>query len=265
MSRNQNGGEVYRMEIVEKGFLFKISEALYQHFLSKVTNKRYLELLSETPKTTIGGVAILHINLPFVDFSKGTEGGIDWEGLATNAQQLEILFSLVACLFPDDAESTDSYCLSKDVQLMTMSTSYRADNHFHSCGMSVEFSDRAYGLLRNQYTKDTIIPRCEEKIVDFYFGLSADSQAELDEQKQEYLGAGGGGPFGVRGMVREQGVPAFTVPGNCACLGANPDDFKYSKDLHSHNLDTPLQQMSMLAGLVTFWNEVLIPLHEEKK
>jgi hypothetical protein len=64
-------------------------------------------------------------------------------------------------------------------------------------------------------------------------------------------------------MVRDSGVPQFSVPGNCACLGENPDTFSYSRGMYSHNLDSTLQQMTMLTAVVTFWNDVLKPLQEE--
>lgn len=263
MSREENSQEVYSLEITEGGFAFKIKEALYQHFLALIKNEGILKPLLEIPRTTVGELCIFNIVLPFVDFSSTENKGLDWENLAKCSKQLSVLSMLTNDSLTEEEKNLD-LCLSSDIQLMNITIVYRSDARFHACPMSVVFSKRARDLLRRNYTKDTVIPLCEERALDFYFGLSASSKEDFTQNKTEYLEYGGGA-FGVRAMIRHQGVPAFTVPGNCACLGANPNEFKYSRDIRSHNLDTSLQQMAMLASVVTLWNEVLIPLHTASK
>lgn len=259
MSREENPQEVYSLKITEGGFAFKIKEALYQHFLALIKNEGILKPLLEIPRTTVGDLCVFDIVLPFVDFSSTENKGLDWGNLVKCSKQLGVLFMLTNDILTEEEKNLD-LCLSSNIQLMNITTVYRSDARFHACPMSVVFSKRAHDLLHENYTKDTVISLCEEKALDFYFGLSADSKDDFTKNKTEYLEYGGGA-FGVKAMVRYQGVPAFTVPGNCACLGANPDEFKYSRDIRSHNLDTSLQQMSMLASVVTLWNEVLRPLH----
>ncbi|MFZ2303393.1 MAG: hypothetical protein WAV98_01215 [Minisyncoccia bacterium] len=263
MSSEEASKEIYSLEIVENGFAFKIKETLYQHFLSLIKNEEILKRLLEIPRTTVGNLCVFRIALPFVDFSGNENKGLAWDNLAKCSKQLGILFMLTNDILTEE-EQTPELCLSDDLQLMNITAVYRSDTRFHACPMSVVLSKRGYNLLRENYTKDTIIPLCEEKALDFYFGMSSATKAEFDQSKEDYLRAGGV-VFGVRAMIRYQGVPSFTVPGDCACLGANPDEFKYSRLVNSHNLDTPLQQMAMLASVVTLWNEVLKPLHTAGK
>src|SRR3989344_1658024 len=263
MSLEKNSKEIYSLEIVENGFAFKIKDALFRYFLNLIKNQEILKPFLEIPRTTVGNLCIFNVVLPFIDFSSNENKDLDWEGLGKCAKQLGILFMLTNDILPEE-EQTPDLCLSDDLQLMNITTVYRSDARFHACPMSVVFSERAYDLLRENYKKDTVLPLCEEKALAFYFGLSSDSKEDFDQNKVDYMEFSGDA-FGVRAMIRYQGVPSFTVPGDCACLGANPDDFKHSRDIRSHNLDTSLQQMAMLASVVTLWNEVLRPLHSANK
>lgn len=56
--------------------------------------------------------------------------------------------------------------------------------------------------------------------------------------------------------VRECGTPSFVVPGNCACLGNNPDEYWESGELTPHNMDVAPQQLTMLAMILAFSKEV---------
>lgn len=261
MSKEQDTKEIYSMEITETGFVLKITEALYQFFIEVISNPDMISILKEIPIKADGKHVTFHINLPFIDFSKG--GDIDWINLGKIADQFNFLFVLTAFLLPDEKDFLPSYYLSDDVQLMSILAAHREDVHSNACAIEVNFSQKAYNLLRETYQKDTVIPLCEEKAIDTYLGLSSRSKASFKKEKSMYLESSGG-PFGLRAMVKAGGIPSFTVPGNCACLSNNSDEFEFSRDLNSHNLDTPLQQMTMLTSLVTFWNEVLKPLHLQK-
>jgi hypothetical protein len=61
------------------------------------------------------------------------------------------------------------------------------------------------------------------------------------------------------GMPRPKeypGIIQMVTIGNCACLGVNPEEARQGYCLQSHNVDGAIQQFSLIAGIVTLWEEV---------
>lgn len=254
--------EVYRIEITEFGFAFKIKDALYKFFLESIQREEVLATFLAIQKTNDGEFAILSIVLPFIRFPNYTHKKTDWKKLSECAQQIRLLLSLLHAM-PKDKSTPDLF-LSDRLQLMTLQTAYNKDSHFHACGINVGFCKTTRELLAQKYKTRVNIKECEEIAFNFYFGLSSSSKREFEEYKRKYLSYGA--EFtSINVSVRSGGTPHFIVPGNCACLGANPDEFKNGGDIYSHNLDTSLQQMTMLASLISFWNGVLRPLYSATK
>ena len=103
-----------------------------------------------------------------------------------------------------------------------------------------------------------VVGGAEQSILEFYSGMACQTAEEREKMKKNFRKYGGSFT-NTRALVRAGGTPHFIVPGNCARLGANPDDFRYSLEMYSRDIDSPLQQFSMLAGIISFWNEFLTP------
>lgn len=256
--------EVYQIEITESGFIFKFRESLYQFLLKAPIWNELLQVLMSIPHSAHDSVARLEINLPFISFPNLSHKRIDWVKLGKCAEQVQHLLWFLN-LPKDNFESSDIY-LSDDDQLMAIETYYRKDTQFHASAMSVGFSKSICEKLSIKYPRTEnsgmeTFPNCEAKVADFHSRLSSTTQKQTHQTKkliQKY----GSGFTGIRVAIRAGCTPDFLVPGNCACLGTNPDDFMRDRDMDSHNLDNPLQQMAMLCGVVSFWNDVLKPLHK---
>jgi hypothetical protein len=128
--------------------------------------------------------------------------------------------------------------------------------------MELGFCEVIATLLKETYKVETSIDTAVHEAMLTYLKLSTKTKREFEKETKNksifYSGM-----FGVVAKVRDSGVPHFSVPGNCACLGENPDTFSYSRGIDSHNLDSTLQQMTMLVAVVTFWNKVLRPLYKD--
>ena len=260
MSRHKTiAREIYSIEVVENGFDLTMRESLFHYFVGLVTKEEPRKTFLGIPKTIVDGLCVLHITLPFIDFSIQKKGVIDWNGLGICAEQVSLLLELLNFCVPEGEQVLD-FCLSNDVQLVAIDAYHRKDGGYHANGMRVRFSERARSLLQKEYGEGVDLPSCKVCAGEVYGKLSSETKKEFNRMRSDCANRYGGA-FGVRAMVRKKGVPDFAVPGNCACLGANPDNFQYSGEIDSHNLDTSLQQMAMLAAVVTFWNDVLRPLH----
>lgn len=257
-------GELYKLEVIKNGFAFKLTETLYRFLVENlITREEVLLAFQKIPMTKIkGGLVRLDIILPFISFPNYAHKRTDWEVLRECAQRMQLIFMVFNYSFKN--ENTTGFSLSENKPLMAIETGYREDTHFHACWIGVGFSKIAREALSEKFLNGVNIPSCERVAFDFYFGLSSSSKREMERNGVLYKKYGGSFNS-INASVREGGTPHFIVPGNCACLGANPDEFKREGDMYSHNLDTPLQQMAMLASVVSFWNEVLTPLCNSKK
>ena len=216
------------------------------------------------PMKEIDDRIVFLVELPFIHFPNYKHKKTDWGKLHICAKQLQLLFDLFN-MFPKDDERPllQTFSLSSNSQLMLIATGYTEEGGYHASPVEVGFSKSAHELLVREYPQGVTLDGCVEAIHEDYFGLSTTTKRELEREKRKLL-RWRGGFTGITSMIRHGGIPHFVVPGNCACLGANPEEFNRRKEMYSHNLDSPLQQMAMLASLVTFWNGVLRPLSEKK-
>jgi hypothetical protein len=176
---------------------------------------------------------------------------MDWERIGEASKKMELLLDIGndLLLHVDAPKLT----LSDKKQLVVINTRFR-DNY--DAYLWAGFSPHATDIMKaHDATQESVLDKCKERMARTYFGLSCTTKKKLDDRKKLFSA-----PrtfFGVTALVRASGTPHFTVPGNCACLGANPDEFERDRDLTPHNIDTSLQQTAMLAGVVEFWNSYL--------
>jgi hypothetical protein len=241
-----------------------IRDTLAVDIVKKVTRKEIRDKFLLIDRVAVENVVHFLIALPFIGFPNYAHKGTDWKVLGECAEKLSLLFKLLSMyLYKDNYD--ESFCLSNEPQLMLIETGYSRERDMHACPMEIAFSENIAKLLAKKYCTGGIVDipftdiAREAYIV--YLKLSSKTKKgfEKDLSKSNHFG----GMFDVSVKIRSCGVPSFSVPGNCACLGENPDTFTYSRDMHSHNLDSTLQQMTMIVVVVAFWNKVLKPLYQE--
>lgn len=253
--------EIYRVNISENVIVFTVRRELVDDILVKVTRKELIDSLLAIARTEEGNIVDFSVTLPFITFPNYAHKGVDWEALGKCANEVRILFWLFNLYLSDDWFES-SFKLSDMPQLMAIATQYSKDRDMHACPMEVGFSEKIAQLLKEKFEKQTTVDVAINEGGSVYLKLTEKTKRSFAKEKK-YLKRHYGGMSRVVAYVRDSGVPQFSVPGNCACLGANPDSFQDERDMYSHNLDSTLQQMTMLVAVVTFWNEILKPLYRE--
>lgn len=257
----ENPREIYRVELVENVIRFTVKSALVDDILEKVTRKDLLDDFLAITRIKECDLTHFSVTLPFITFPNYAHKGVDWEVLGKCADEVRILFWLFNLYLSDDWFES-SFKLSDTPQLMAVATQYSKERDMHACPMEVGFSEKIVQLLKEKFQNQTAVDTAITEGGGVYLKLTEKSKRSFLKE-EEYLKRHYGGMSRVVAYVRDCGVPQFTVPGNCACLGANPDSFQDDRDMYSHNLDSTLQQMTMLVTVVTFWNTCLKPLYQE--
>jgi hypothetical protein len=256
-----NPCEIYRIHISENVIIFTVRDNLVDDIVEKVNRKEVIDTFLAIDRAREGKVVYFSVKLPIITFPNYAHKGIDWKSLGECAEKISTLLFLFNMYF-DGKNSNEIFYLSNSPQLMIVSTGYSKTRDMHACPMELGFSEEIAQKLVKKYCKHTSIGTAVHEAMTTYLKLSTKTKREFEKEiKNKSMFHSG--MFGVVAMVRDSGVPQFSVPGNCACLGENPDTFSYSRGMYSHNLDSTLQQMTMLTAVVTFWNDVLKPLQEE--
>lgn len=252
--------EIYRFEVVDKGFDLTIKASFYKYLLSQIASPDALTKLSEIPKTEVDSLVIFHILLPFLNLDNvPTESN-----LGRCVHQISFLLKMFD-LFSDRSDNTADFYLGDDPQLITIYTVCVPGSIYGGCGMEVNFEVLARKLLATQYTKNEIVHVCEEAIFNFYYGVHMNKE-DFEKKRKQFLCRKYTGWENISVVIESEGNPQFKVPtGNCACLGSNGSSFKSLGKMSCHNVDRPSQHLAMLAGVVTLWNQILKPLYEESK
>ena len=260
--------EMYRVEVKESAFCFSITKALFEYWCNSITDQGFLTSFLAIRREERGVLIVFFIDLPVITYPNYAHKHLDWKALATCAKKISLLLGLFNWLFPKENQCKDSgqfssLFISEDSQLVCIETSHSTDATYHTSPVEVGYSEYICELLATRYTQNTDISVCEQAAFTLYQSLSTTRKRDSEKAKEDFKKYKGGF-MGVTARVRQGGIPHFVVPGNCACLGANPDDFRGERGISSHNLGTSLQQMAMLAAVVSFWNEILKPLSKER-
>lgn len=253
-----NPQEIYRIHVTDNAIVFTVKKEVFQDIIENVTREEVIECFLGITRKEEGEFMYFYIYLPFITFPNYAHKGIDWEILGKSANEAQTLLFLLNTYF-FSKEKNDSLYLSDNPQLMIIATIYSKTRDMHACPLELGFSEDIAKTMKRVYEKETHFEMIERESLLTYLKLSSKTKRSFEKEKERLVGSPGG-MFGVIAMMRSCGIPQFSVPGNCACLGENPDTFSYSRDMFSHNLDSTLQQMTMLVAVVAFWNEVLKPL-----
>lgn len=252
-------GEVYRLDLVHTGFVMTVETNTFDAVLSAVTRKQILEELQTIRMVRGTESAQFFVDLPFISIPNSTRKNLNWEKLSQASKEISLLLQIFNPMYE---KTTDTLSSSSRQHILVQTAHLANESGYHAHPLSAGFSKEAVELLAKRYPKGEVFSEHVTSVFELYARLAIKNKKERDEEiSRQTIRAGG--MFSVMIRVREGGVPHFSVPGNCACLGANPDEFKYDRDIDSHNLDNALQQMTMLMAVTTFWNKVLRPLTEQ--
>lgn len=256
----KNPPEIYRMDVVENAITLTIKSNLYKYILEYIKRKELINDLLAIKRIEEGDHVIFLIDLPYISLPNLSHKKLDWDALGLCVEKMSILLYIVNFYFYEPL--SEEFCLSKQPQLMIISSGYSKKREMHGCPLELGFCEHIAICLAKKYTKEIDCISSIERAADSYLRLSSVSKSEFEKERKNFVSVSGG-MFGITVKVRDCGVPQFSVPGNCACLGENPETFRYSRDMFSHNLDSTLQQVTMIVAIITFWNDVLRPLYEE--
>lgn len=249
-------GEMYRMGIDGEKFHLTMSRAFYDYLMVKSSLREDLRACIQKIRAALyTDVVTFEMTLPFIPRPNYGHRGIDWECLIMRSEQISLLLNLLN--FTQE-EVQDELRLSERPQLLAIQTAHIRRGDFANSPLELGLHPVAFGILAEECKSDTVVAAAEKVILDFYLGMSCQSLKERESRERDFRKYGGSF-MGCCTAVRAGGTPHFIVPGNCACLGANPGEFKYEHSMYSHNVDSSLQQLSMLAGIITFWNDFLTP------
>lgn len=256
-------GELYRVAVVDETFILTISRTFYDYLIERLSKRENMErIFLEIRAALYTDVVTFELSLPFIPLPNRSHRKMDWEAMRKVSEQVSLLLELFNYWVAE--EERQNLCLSVNPQLMMVSTGVTRGGGVSGCPIEVGFHQSAFDVLAEECKDDLIIREAEEYILEFYSGLSCQTMREKARQEENFRKYGA--LFtGICVMVRAGGTPHFIVPGNCACLGADPDEFKRSLSMFSHNMDSPLQQLSMLAGIASFRNDFLLPKWQAKQ
>lgn len=256
-------GELYRMAVVDKGLILTISRAFYDYLLGMLSEQKDREKYFLGIRAVLSfDVVKFELGLPFIPFPNRPRREIDWDTLWERSEQASFLLNLFNYGVMDDHSC---FLLSANPQLMAVSTgTIRDRERLVACPIELGFHQSAFDVLKEECQDDLVVREAEELILKFYTSMSCLTKREKERQERNFRKYGTSFT-GICAMIRAGGTPHFIVPGNCACLGEDPDRFKDSLSMYSHNMDSPLQQLSMLVGLASFWNDFLMPMWQARQ
>ena len=236
-----------------------ISRAFYDHLLEKLSHheeseQRFLEIGT----ALYTDIVKFEFKLPFIPLPNRSHKKIDWDMLSKRAEQMSFLLEVLNFTEINGEDDRPNLYLSERPQLMSIATTCDMERSFTNCSIEVGFHQSAFDILVKECESDMVVHEAEQRMFEFYSGMSLKTMKEKVLQEKNFRKYGSM-YIGICAKVRAGGIPHFIVPGSCACLGANPDDFKDSAELYSHNMDSPLQQLSMLVGVISLWNDFLTP------
>jgi len=128
------------------------------------------------------------------------------------------------------------------------------EQHFHSAGLGLSLSPTARKYFEGM-GDDVALAGAVEAMEDHYRKLyPSGNKIKL------FRGA-------IRAGIRQHGVLGITTVGDCACIGAMPEQFGENRGcyLHSHNVDTVAQQLNLLVGIAYIWQMVRSGVLSESK
>ncbi len=258
-----NPSELYRMHLEGDSIVTTISATLFNELTSFVNREEYKAVLNSLDKKEVDRLVCFYIHLPYITFPNYAHKKLDWGKLKNCSRQISILLQIINLYFSKHFEGSlkPDIAISGYPQLMVIESGCAKEPGYHAHPIEVGFSEHVALLLKEKFPKGAVVEQAIVAGSEAYLRLTEETKKKYEKEK-EYLLRSTGGMSRVTALVRDCGVPSFSVPGNCACLGENPDTFRYDRDMHSHNLDTSLQQITMLVTLISFWNDFLKPLYE---
>jgi hypothetical protein len=210
--------------------------------------------LAEIATHEEGGLVTFSIPLPYITYPNLRHLKTNWEQMWEAGNTLGFLLNFINWLDPQETNLA-GLVLSKKPQLVLINC-WSNKNTMGGSPVEAGFSPEAKEIIMANWPKGTIFSEVQRKMIECHEQLSSPIKRVFDKNVSS---ANYSLYSNCVAAMQEGGVPYFSVPGNCACLGENSDSFKREGGISPHNMDNPLQLLTMFTGVVSLWNEELRP------
>ena len=245
-----NPREIYRINLTDAGLDVVISRSLHLTALKEIKNEQLLGIFEKGVLSSKEETTTYQFPFPYISFPNYSHKNINWEGVRHVATLLGLFLQYLNMFL----ERAGQFALSEQPQLIAIEC---------WCGLewssiNVGFSPQGITSLSSNWKDGGLLPETQQEMTVAYEKLSAKNKKAFLRNTRPSISRF----MSTSAGIRQGGTPTFTVLGNCACLGSNPDYFlKGECDLEPHNIDTPLQLLTMVVGVVHFWDKVLRPTY----
>ena len=239
-------GRVYTIAVTDTGFEVKVTAAFYQLMVDMTSRMRINPYREIETKVVDEKFATYRVDMPFITFPNYKHKKLDWDSVNRIACELETLFCVIDLVVREFSEGSQNYLLA---YISEESHHYWFDLGIADqyCSIEVAFTENAHARMRDCAY---VSIRQAVEVVDLWYDKLTIRTKRSFERKAFRRSQPFGHTWTLVYVRAGYGVPQIQVPGNCACLGANPDDFKYDLTIIPHNLDHPWQLLLMLVAVV---------------
>lgn len=248
--------ELYRVELHKNGIGFKIKKNLHRHLAMYAVAPIIKERFHSIPCTTSKDIVCMEITFPdkqstTLDIKQKRRRNEEFKNCVSD---ITLLFDLLNYSF--ETRDVSGKYLSKQPQLVFLEC-YQSTNGLGSNSVEVGLNSKARKLLAHEYQKECRISGPEWSASQYW--------SDFSYKKDHEPSSGTSTTNEIKIVIQGGGIPDITIPGDCACLGRHPKDFNRDGVLHSSNVNSPVQMLTMIISVISFWNEVLTPLYQKNK
>lgn len=165
--------------------------------------------------------------------------------MRTYAHTLSSILSALQQMLYESMEQVEP-AIHRLPQLFCLNTHVGLATDLHSAGLDLSLSPLSRRYLEK--VGDAVVYEdAIEAMEEHYWRIHPGAEKEI-----------GLFPGAVMVRITQNGVPHLHTVGECACLGAMPENFGDGRGchLHSHNVDSVYQQFNLLVGVAYIWQAV---------
>jgi hypothetical protein len=258
----RNLPELYRMSLSEKGILVTISVTLYDYLITQFGGN-----FSSLTTHKEGNKINLEVTLPYINYPNYIHGKLDRKKLDEVVTTFDELSNLFDMILQSKKIPIDMF-LSNEPQLIFIeSLFYDGNQHRH---INLGLSPRATEII-HMMNVDSMSHKVREKLAKCGGIVFGKHLKLIESRKPEYdrrinlFARSGGVMSGIAIEISSQGLH-FVVPGATRPSLSTQQFGQVNRNiLQSHDVDTSLNQITMLMLVIAFWNEALLPVHKSTK
>ncbi len=256
--------QIYLLNLNFSDIEITITKFLYKQILQG------LKIGSETPAKALfmsipykkqTDFVVLSFPLPFITYPNYSHKKLNWKALNVTAERLGIFFELLYLYINFEADTVKkAYMNQEHPQLLSINVGFHQADGKQYPYIGTHFSPKARALLQ-EIPKSTDFSEVLKTTYEQHLSLIESNKREFRQHKKMFQKSDGNNTSLSIGFTGS--VPIFTVPGSCACLGSDPDNFSETGTLIQHNIFSSLELITMILLLINFDHEILEPLYKK--